>query len=195
MPSDRIPLRRVVAAVGLAASAAVAGCQSARFGGPAAAEIATAAPEAEPLLEPTPSSPVTSSPLPPAPGTSVAGGPFGDSTSVATLGPPSGAETLGGAPAAPTPATRSAATGTWRAREASGGSCKVVLSSSPSLDLYKASTSSCANRDLQSVNAWEFRDGEVYLYARGGVVARLRDAGGSFTGALAKSGAPLTLTR
>jgi hypothetical protein len=91
--------------------------------------------------------------------------------------------------------TRTSATGTWRAQEASGASCRVVLASTPALDLYRASSSGCANRELSSINAWELRDGEVFLYARGGVVARLRGAGDSFSGSLAKSGAPLTLTR
>lgn len=177
----------------------VGGCNSARIDGPAAtpyAAGAAAAAEFEPLDEPIAASPVISSPLPPAPGTDVA--PLGaPSSEVATLGPPSGVQTLGAPAAAPAPvvATRSSATGSWKAREASGGSCKMTLSSTPSLDLYKAASSGCANKDLQSVNAWEFRDGEVYLYARGGVVARLRDGGGAFNGALAKSGAPLTLTR
>jgi hypothetical protein len=46
------------------------------------------------------------------------------------------------------------------------------------------------------VTAWDYRDGEVYLYQPGGAVAaRLSSSGGSMSGALAKSGAPLTLTR
>jgi hypothetical protein len=85
--------------------------------------------------------------------------------------------------------------GAWTAREAAG-SCRVQLSSSPALDLYRASTSGCANRDLGRVNAWDFRDGEVYLYQPGGAVAaRLRPAGGAMEGVLAKSGAPLSLSR
>jgi hypothetical protein len=91
--------------------------------------------------------------------------------------------------------SRTAATGSWRAQEASGASCRVVLASTPALDLYRASASGCASRELSSINAWELRDGEVFLYARGGVVARLRGGGDSFSGSLAKSGAPLTLTR
>ena len=91
--------------------------------------------------------------------------------------------------------SRSSIVGGWTAREASG-SCRVQLSSSPALDLYRASTSGCANRDLGRVNAWDFRDGEVYLYQPGGAVAaRLRPSGGAMEGVLAKSGAPLALTR
>jgi hypothetical protein len=46
------------------------------------------------------------------------------------------------------------------------------------------------------VSAWDFRDGEVYLYQPGGAVAaRLRPAAGSLDGVLAKSGAPLSLSR
>jgi hypothetical protein len=46
------------------------------------------------------------------------------------------------------------------------------------------------------VTAWDYRDGEVYLYQPGGAVAaRLRSSGGDMQGALAKSGAPLALSR
>src|SRR3712207_7550977 len=37
------------------------------------------------------------------------------------------------------------------------------LSSTPALDLYRASASGCSNQDLSRVNAWDYRDGEVYL--------------------------------
>ncbi|MFY9293070.1 MAG: AprI/Inh family metalloprotease inhibitor, partial [Methylorubrum rhodinum] len=103
-------------------------------------------------------------------------------------------------PPAPAPAPvvatgRSSVVGSWNATDATG-SCKVSLSSAPALDLYKASTSGCANKDLAKVSAWDFRDGEVYLYQPGGTVtARLRQAGGSLDGALSKSGAQLALAR
>lgn len=105
---------------------------------------------------------------------------------------PAPATSTPGAGAAP---TRTAITGSWKASEAAGGSCRVVLSSSPSLDLYKASSSGCASQDMKSVNAWDLRGNEIYLYARGNVVARLRGGGSSFSGVLAKSGAPVTLSR
>jgi hypothetical protein len=90
---------------------------------------------------------------------------------------------------------RSAYVGGWTAREAAG-SCRVQLSSTPALDLYKASASGCANKDLARITAWDVRDGEVYLYQPGGAVAaRLRASGSAMDGVLAKSGAPLTLTR
>jgi hypothetical protein len=99
-------------------------------------------------------------------------------------------------PAASGPPSRTAVIGNWTAREASGGSCRVTLSSSPSLDLYKASSSGCQSRDLQRVTAWELRGDEVYLYeSGGGVAARLKQGGGGFQGASAKSGAPITLTK
>ena len=64
------------------------------------------------------------------------------------------------------------------------------------LDLYRASASGCGNQDLSKVNAWDYRDGEVYLYQQGGAVAaRLRGSSGALNGVLAKSGAPLTLAR
>jgi hypothetical protein len=72
----------------------------------------------------------------------------------------------------------------------------MSLSSAPALDLYRASASGCANKDLARVTAWDFRDGEVYLYQPGGAVAaRLRGGAGGLEGVLAKSGAPLSLAR
>lgn len=87
--------------------------------------------------------------------------------------------------------------GNWTAQEATGSSCRVQLSSSPSLDLYRANATGCSNRDLQQVNAWDYRDGEVYLYQRGGsVVARLRvGSAGTMNGAITKSGAGLSMNR
>lgn len=106
--------------------------------------------------------------------------------------------TLGGAPASRgSVSSRDGVIGSWTAREATGGSCRVSLSSAPALDLYRANASGCANKDLQKVNAWDFRNGEVYLYQQGGtVVARLRaNDGASMSGAVTKSGASLSLSR
>ena len=86
--------------------------------------------------------------------------------------------------------------GGWTARDASGGTCRIQLSSSPALDLYRASASGCSNQDLSRINAWDYRDGEVYLYQTGGAVAaRLRGSSSSLSGALLKSGAPLSMGR
>ena len=80
--------------------------------------------------------------------------------------------------------------GNWSA-QTSGGSCRIQLSSSPSLDLYRASASGCSNQDLSKVNAWDYRDGEVYLYQTGGAVAaRLRGSSSSLSGVLAKMKIP-----
>lgn len=113
----------------------------------------------------------------------------GSGGQVATLG--------AGTAAAPKPSvTRDSVVGNWTAKEATGGSCRVQLSSAPALDLYRANASGCSNRDLQRVTAWDYRDGEVYLYQQGGtVVARLRASGGSMDGAITKSGAGLSLSR
>lgn len=194
-------LLRLAAVVSVAAT--LAACQSSRFddgGGyrrTAPQRQAAVESDIEPGLGASPAGRVESSPLPPAPGAVIAPDPnmpgvaAPGSTNVAGLSP---ATTPSATPAAPPPASRSSAIGRWTAKEAAGN-CGVTLSSTPSLDLYRASTSGCANKDLQSVNAWEFRDGEVYLYARGGVVARLRDSGGQFSGVIAKSGAPLSLSK
>ncbi|TXN20808.1 hypothetical protein FV225_27235, partial [Methylobacterium sp. WL93] len=100
-------------------------------------------------------------------------------------------------PAPPVVASgRASVVGAWDAKDATGGSCKVTLSSAPALDLYKASAAGCPNKDLAKVTAWDFRDGEVYLYQQGGTVAaRLRQGGGALDGALTKSGASLALVR
>ncbi|WP_375460464.1 AprI/Inh family metalloprotease inhibitor [uncultured Enterovirga sp.] len=175
---------------------AAAGCQSGRFGGGARAPVvasarsAPAEPPSEPTVAAVPSGSVTSEPLGPPPGSEVQVMPGG----------PRPVETLGGggAPAsAPAgPSSRSAAIGGWTAREATGTTCKVNLSSTPSLDLYRASAGGCANKDLARITAWDFRDGEVYLYQPGGAVAaRLRSSHSGLSGVLAKSGAPLSLTR
>lgn len=185
------------------------------YGGPWSAPATAGRVAAAPPLDdyetapPAGSSEVIASPLPPAAGavpalpppgapppldSSLAGpGQAGGST-VATLGQPSATPSVGGG-ATGAPVSRTSITGGWSAREATGGSCKVTLSSSPALDLYRASTAGCANKDLQSVNAWDLRDGEVYLYSRGSVVARLKGGGGSYSGVIAKSGAPLTISR
>jgi hypothetical protein len=94
-------------------------------------------------------------------------------------------------------ASRDGVIGGWTAREATGGTCRVTLSSSPALDLYRASASGCANKELQKVSAWDYRDGEVYLYQPGGAVAarmRVNDSS-SISGSIARSGAGLTLSR
>ena len=105
---------------------------------------------------------------------------------VASLPPPA----VGSGP------SRTSVTGAWTLREGSGATCRVQLSSSPSLDLYKASAAGCGSQDLQRVTAWDYRDGEVFLYAPGGtVVARARGEGGALAGAVTRSGAPISLSR
>lgn len=180
-------------------------CQSARFAGfgddsPPRARVAQPAPAyntpgpVEPV-EAVPSGSVSSAPLPPPPGSPVAppSGPV-----VADLPPPNAprVEPPAIAPSAPAPSSRATLVGGWTAREASGTTCRVQLSSTSAVDRYRAAAAGCANRDLGSVTAWDFREGEVYLYQPGGAVAaRLRIAGGSLEGVLAKSGAPLSLSR
>jgi hypothetical protein len=141
-----------------------------------------ASPTVDPLFSPSP--PPVASPQEPAT--------LGGGGRVATLGEGS----QGGRRSGPV-ASRDGVIGGWTAREATGGTCRVQLSSSPALDLYRASAGSCQNKELQKVTAWDFRDGEVYLYQPGGAVAaRLRvNDGGSMSGAVARSGAGLSLSR
>ncbi|MCZ8376523.1 MAG: AprI/Inh family metalloprotease inhibitor [Beijerinckiaceae bacterium] len=175
---------------------------------------------APPPLTPAPAGEVESSALPPPPGANVAtapppvspGEPFPPATG--TINPPlttpqgpvpgaNPANRTATAPvappvtAAPSAPTRTGLIGNWSVRESNGASCRVTLSSAPKLDLYGAGTSGCQNRELQRVNAWELAGSEVILYEPGGgVVARLRQAGQqNFSGATAKSGAPLTMSK
>ena len=205
---------RAAALLPLLALTACAGSQ--RFSGPVMNQPSYSQPL--PSAPPVSSAPITSEPLPPpggypaappqAGGYPAAGGPQGGGAL-----PPTGQPTqdpglrgsnnqvagLGSAPAAtPRPsASRDSVVGGWTAREATGGTCRVQLSSSPTLDLYRASSSGCANKDLQKISAWDFRDGEVYLYQQGGTVAaRLRSSGsGALDGAVTKSGASLSMNR
>jgi len=174
------------------AALALGACSSARLGG-APIRGAEAAPAmmptpVEPMpaapIETTPLPPIGSQPLPPVGGAPAPGGPI-----IASLPPAA-------APVAPAgPASRTSLVGAWTA-QITGSACRVQLSSSPALDLYRASSTGCANQDLSRINAWDFRDGEVYLYQTGGAVAaRLRGSSGSMSGALTKSGAPITLVR
>jgi hypothetical protein len=144
-------------------------------------------PQADPLFSPSPP-PVAAQPQEPAT--------LGGGGRVATLGAGSGEGSQGGRRSGPV-ASRDGVIGGWTAREATGGTCRVQLSSSPALDLYRASAGNCQNKELQKVTAWDFRDGEVYLYQPGGAVAaRLRvNDGGSMSGAVARSGAGLSLSR
>lgn len=208
----------------LLALTACAGSQ--RFVGPGPGQPVYSQPQLQ-SAPPITSAPVTSEPLPPPGGYPVASAPAspgvlpppqdpffdpnagaqppsapppvqpaevptlrGGGGQIATLG--SGASQPRGAVS-----SRDGVIGNWTAREATGGSCKVQLSSAPALDLYRANAAGCANRDLQKVTAWDYRDGEVYLYQQGGtVVARLRAGdGGAMSGAVTKSGAALSLNR
>jgi len=191
----------------LTAALALGACQSARLGGStptvARAPVANAPGPLEPV-EAVPSGIVSSAPLAAPPGStavdvgiSPAPGPGPVVADVPTTPPPAPTVIASVAPpVTAAPSGRSAMVGAWTARDATGGTCRVQLSSSPALDLYRASASACANKDLGRVSAWDYRDGEVYLYQPGGAVAaRLRAGSGGLEGALAKSGAPLALTR
>lgn len=185
---------RSALAATLCAMLALGACTSARFGDLGPGPLASAQPVPPPQPEPVeavPSGPVTSAPLPPPDGM---GGPVvaPGTTDIAAL-PPSPAPAPLPAPT-PAPTGRSAVVGGWTARTA-GASCRVLLSSTPALDLYRASASGCST-DLAKVSAWDYRDGEVYLYQSGGTVAaRLRTGSGALSGVLTKSGAPVTMAR
>lgn len=178
-------------------------------------------PQAPAPLTPAPSSEVESSALPPPPGASTTtalpppGAPAPGAPTTPGVGtapgvslgapqtPPGAAPAASRVATAPTSAAPAAApsrtglVGNWSVSEAAGASCRITLSSAPKLDLYGAGTSGCQNKELQRVNAWELSGSEVILYEPGGgVVARLRQAGGqNYAGATAKSGAPVSISK
>ena len=184
----------------LALAASLGACASQRLDGPRSRGPGPQAALDGPV-QALPSGAVTSAPLAPPPGASAAPDDLPPPGPQAALSPPP--SNVIAEPVAPPPAPRpvvasgrSSVVGTWEAKDATGGACKVMLSSAPALDLYKASAPGCPNKDLARVSAWDFRDGEVYLYQPGGTVAaRLRQGGGGLDGALTKSGASLALAR
>ena len=185
-----MPRQLLSTAACLVVAAQVGACATQRFDQPRVQRQASLEP-----LAPAPSGRVTTEPLAPLPGTALPpGAPPGGDVALAPP-PPLVAEPPPPAPAPIVATGRASVVGGWTATDASG-SCRIALSSAPSLDLYKASASGCANKELAKVSAWDFRDGEVYLYQPGGTVAaRLRQAGGTLDGALTKSGASLALAR
>ncbi|WP_369347056.1 AprI/Inh family metalloprotease inhibitor [Bosea sp. LC85] len=97
--------------------------------------------------------------------------------------------------AIPPASSPSAYAGAWRAVDASGKACRVQLSTTSSIDLYKASVSGCAGSPLQSVNLWSFSGGNVALYSRERVVARLSGQEASLSGSVESGGGSLRMTR
>lgn len=182
----------------LCATLGLGACSSTRLGTPVRSAAAAPMVAPEPV-EAVPSAPVEAAPLPPIEGqplAPLAGAPAPMAPGLTPAPADVAALPPAAAPAPAAPASRTAMVGAWTARDASGGSCRIQLSSSPALDLYRASASGCSNADLSKVNAWDYRDGEVYLYQTGGsVAARLRGSSSALSGALAKSGAPLSLSR
>ena len=105
------------------------------------------------------------------------------------------ADAQASAPGVFTPPRRpSSYAGTWKANVGSA-SCRIQLSSVPSLDLYRASTQGCSSDILKTVNTWSIRDNEVILFSRGQVIARLSGAEAALSGTLSGSKTELTMTR
>ena len=92
------------------------------------------------------------------------------------------------------PQRASSYAGGWTAR-IGASSCKVQLSTVPSLDLYKASTQGCNQDAMRSVNGWSFRENQVVLFSRGQPVARLSGAEAALTGTLNSSGSDIRMSR
>lgn len=189
----------------LALTAALGACASSRL--ESQSRVRGPGPQAalDTTIPAMPAAPITTAPLAPPPGAAIAPvepPPVADvavAPATPVIAPPE-PSVAAVAPPAPPPVVvssgRSSVVGSWTAKDATGASCKVSLSSAPALDLYKASAAGCPNKDLSKVTAWDYRDGEVYLYQPGGTVtARLRQGGGALDGALSKSGASLAMVR
>ncbi len=181
MPRPSLPTIAV-----LCLSAGLGACASSRVEGPRTRAPAPRADFDAPIAA-IPSVTVTAAPLAPPPGATASPeapppGPVAAANPVAPVVVP---EPVTPPPPPPPVVTtgRAAVVGGWDARDATGASCKVNLSSTPSLDLYKASAAGCQNKELGRVSAWDYRDGEVYLYQPGGTVAaRLRQGGAGLDG-------------
>ncbi|MBF9195888.1 AprI/Inh family metalloprotease inhibitor [Microvirga terrestris] len=105
------------------------------------------------------------------------------------------ADVQASAPGVFTPPQRpSSYAGMWKASVGSA-SCRIQLSSVPSLDLYKASAQGCSSNALKTVNGWSINDNRVILFSRGQVVARLSGVEAALSGTLSGSEAALTMTR
>lgn len=94
-----------------------------------------------------------------------------------------------------TPRRASSYAGHWKVVDAKGSACKIQLSSVPSLDLYKASTSGCSDAGLRSVNGWSLRESTIILFSRGTAVARLSGEEASLKGEMSGSGRSVSMTR
>ncbi|MCG6121759.1 MAG: protease inhibitor Inh/omp19 family protein [Microvirga sp.] len=199
-PSDDGALRRTAwrAGAALALAGALVGCQSARMGQPPIAPRAEVVQPLSPGLA-APAGVVMAEPLAPPAGSSDLGDLPRMSAGVVDLPGTSGQRQAALSQPSPAPAravSRTNIVGTWRASEPGGGSCSVTLSSTPVLDLYRASASQCSNAEMSRINSWDLRGEEVYLYQQGGAVAaRLQARSGSMQGVISRSGAPLSMAR
>ncbi|APF38438.1 hypothetical protein BOQ54_14850 [Chelatococcus daeguensis] len=142
--------------------------------------------------EPMPSVPVQPPPakptVSPAPTGQTAAGPLPAPKVVKGYTPPQASH------AKPVP-QRSQVSGRWRMTEAGGKACELVLTNAGLLDQYRASTNGCASEALRSINGWDLKGGEVVLYARGAMIARLAEDHGGYRGVVLSSGAGLALAR
>ncbi|TVR07743.1 MAG: hypothetical protein EA385_12040 [Salinarimonadaceae bacterium] len=193
------PMGRTIWRTGLilVLAGTLAACESARFGQRPIAPRAEVVQPLSPGLA-APSGVVMAEPLAPPAGSSDLGDLPRMSGGVADISGSGGQRqaALSQPDPAPPRVTRTNIVGTWRASEPGGGSCSVTLSSTPVLDLYRASASQCSNAEIARINSWDLRGEEVYLYQQGGAVAaRLQARTGSMQGVIARSGAPLSMSR
>ena len=179
-------------------------CQSARFGGPPRAAVATGPGQVQStFLEPgiaAPTSVVESQELAPPPGAGVLGDGLTQSGEIISDVPSSPQTAAIPAPAQAQPrVSRTTFVGTWRASEPGGGSCRVTLSSASSarplterldLGLLETRTSAASRRGTCATTR------SISTARAGAVAARLRASPGAMQGVLSALPArPVALAR
>ncbi|MCB8823543.1 AprI/Inh family metalloprotease inhibitor [Microvirga rosea] len=128
--------------------------------------------------------PVTQTPLAAAPPPSI--DPTLNQTPLASSSPPQ--------PPAQQVRSVSSLVGKWTVTDANT-SCQIQLSSSATLDLYKASTGNCGIQALRDVNTWSLRNQEIALYAKGRIVGRLQESGSEYIGQVEGQKRPIVMAR
>lgn len=91
----------------------------------------------------------------------------------------------------PQPVSVASLSGRWVLR-LGRDTCQIQLSTSSTLDLYKASTSRCNDARLRDVNTWALRGESLELYSKGRVIVHLEPNGSAYSGRIENRGLSMT---
>lgn len=94
----------------------------------------------------------------------------------------------------PQPISIASLSGRWALR-IGRDTCQIQLSTSSTLDLYKASISRCQDTALREVNTWALRGNAIELYSKGRVVAHLQPSGSTYIGQIENGSLSVMMTR